>query len=91
MPPLPPLLRATRDRSRDKALLIGLDYRSSGCHDVRPLDGTHEDIKLLATYLTGRLGYREKNVRTILDDDPAFYERDVRAYIVCHDHCVFRQ
>lgn len=54
-----------RDRTRDKALLIGLQYDSS----VGRLSTPHRDVALLKDFLVDHEGYVETNI-DILTDDP---------------------
>ena len=60
-----------RDRSQDKALLIGIEYRwpSNSVDDVSSLSNPHDDVDLLWRHLVGHEGYLPENI-TVLRDGP---------------------
>jgi hypothetical protein len=65
----------THDRRRDKALLIGLEYRFSSQSIVypkhgivKPLSNVHRDVEALRQYLIEHLHYLPENITLMLDD-----------------------
>lgn len=75
MPPVSSL--PLRDRLRDKALLVGLEYPDALNYGVRPLHGVREDLDILRTHLIEAAGYKEANVKVITDVDGQ--------YVTCMD------
>ena len=67
----------TRDRSRDKALLIGIEYAYpahdvpviKGVGQVKQLRNVHRDTKALREYLIKVEAYLPTNVVALLDDN----------------------
>ena len=56
-------------RHRDKALLIGLEYRvHDGPETVAPLTGIHEDIRQFEEHLIEHEFYEPENITVLLDD-----------------------
>ncbi|GJE85398.1 caspase domain-containing protein [Phanerochaete sordida] len=64
-----PIPSSVRDRSRDKALLIGLQYGGPQS-TVGALKTPHRDVVLLKLFLIAYEGYLEENI-TVITDDPA--------------------
>lgn len=65
-----PLPTPIRDRSRDKALLIGIEYKWPPSHDdVSSLSNPHSDVDLLWKHLVEHEGYLPENI-TVLRDGP---------------------
>ncbi|KIP04712.1 hypothetical protein PHLGIDRAFT_129342 [Phlebiopsis gigantea 11061_1 CR5-6] len=63
-----PLSTPTRDRTRDKALLIGIEYRwHQGYDEVTALSNPHKDVQLLKTFLIEHEGYLEQNITVLVD------------------------
>ena len=64
-PPLPYPL--DHDRSRDKALLIGIGYNPAH-HDVHALEHPHRDVDMFKEYLVEHEGYLPERVKVLKDD-----------------------
>ena len=76
---MPPIHSKLRDRTRDKALLIALEYSiDPNLH----LDGVIAEINMFKDHLIHFHGYPPDNVDVLTDSDPTFYEGDVRTRIV---------
>ena len=68
VPSLPPLLYPLEhDRSRDKALLIGIEYNPVH-HGVGALRHPHRDVDMFREYLVEHEGYLPENVKVLKDD-----------------------
>ncbi|KAF7791722.1 hypothetical protein EIP86_002746 [Pleurotus ostreatoroseus] len=67
---MPPVFSRVRDRSRDKALLIGFEYRNAPNAPIDlALTGVHDEIMQFRKHLLEYQGYTEQNVKVILDGD----------------------
>lgn len=55
-------------RYRDKALLIGLEYRHEENGTVSPLTGIHDDVRKFRDYLIKHELYDSNNITMLLDD-----------------------
>lgn len=62
----PSVLRSRRHR--DKALLIGLEYRHEGNKVVPFLTGIHDDVRNFRDYLVNHELYDYRNITVLLDD-----------------------
>lgn len=58
-----------RDRTRDKALLVAIEYRWPEHPEVTSLNTPHKDLERVYKHLTGYWGYLKQNI-TILKDGP---------------------
>ncbi|KIP05940.1 hypothetical protein PHLGIDRAFT_128592 [Phlebiopsis gigantea 11061_1 CR5-6] len=68
VPSLPPLLYPIdHDRTRDKALLIGIEYNPVQ-HGVGALRHPHRDVAMFRDYLVEHEGYFPENVKVLRDD-----------------------
>lgn len=71
MPPLKlpaeSLSTQPRDRSRDKALLIAIEYKWPQTETVKKLDTPHKDLKRVREHLISHWGYHEENIITLKD------------------------
>lgn len=56
------------DRSRDKALLIGVQYDFPTRNPVAPLSTPHRDVRLLKDFLVAHEGYLTQNIAVLMDD-----------------------
>ncbi|KAJ3555600.1 hypothetical protein NM688_g2485 [Phlebia brevispora] len=59
--------RQTRDRSRDRALLIGIEYQYPPRHGVPPLSRPHKDVQEFRKHLIRKWRYLEENIVVLLD------------------------
>lgn len=65
---LPPASRPlARDRSRDKALLVGIQYNNPASDEVSPLHYPHRDMKIFKRYLEEHEGYNADNIVVLMD------------------------
>lgn len=65
LPPVPRHL--VRDRSRDKALLVGIQYNNPASDEVTPLHYPHRDMKIFKRYLEEHEGYNADNIVVLMD------------------------
>lgn len=65
LPPSP--YPSDHDRTRDKALLIGIEYNPAH-DDVKALGNPHRDIDLFKEYLMEHEGYLPERIRVLKDD-----------------------
>ena len=73
----------TRDRTRDKALLIGIEYRwHPGYDEVTALSNTHKDVRLLEKFLIEHEGYLPQNITVLVDGTDDQLMEPSRANIV---------
>ncbi|KAI0338053.1 hypothetical protein BDW22DRAFT_1432890 [Trametopsis cervina] len=66
--PLPLPAFSPRDRTRDKALLISIEYKRFPHDDVPKLDTAHADLERVYTHLVQHWGYLEENITVLRDD-----------------------
>lgn len=83
------LLDTPRNRTRDKALLIGIEYddENDRIHDINRLHLIHEDVRRLKAYLVEQEGYLDQNITVMLDDSEDILKQPTRPNIVSHS-CV---
>ncbi|KAI0090096.1 peptidase C14, caspase domain-containing protein [Irpex rosettiformis] len=69
MPPLQLLENTspTRDRSRDKALLVAIEYKWPPFEGVLPLNTPHKDLERVRWHLMTHWGYHPQNITTLKD------------------------
>ena len=58
-----------RDRSGDKALLVGIQYSNPEHDGVASLYNPHQDVKEFSDHLIKYEGYQEDNVTLLLDEE----------------------
>lgn len=63
----PGLRRSSRDRRRDKALLVGIQYGNPTHDEVDPLHNPHNDVDLFGHYLEEYEGYQTNNITVLVD------------------------
>ena len=56
-----------RSRSKDKALLVGIQYDNPASDDVAKLKYPHRDIDLFKKYLEDHEGYEPRNIVVLVD------------------------
>ena len=84
-----PVVAPVLDRRRDKALLIGVEYRrptaqplNSKHGDVKPLDNVHEDVQTFRQHLLQHCHYRPENITVMVDDGQNLELQPTKANIV---------
>lgn len=79
LPPSP--YPSQHDRSRDKALLIGIEYNPA--HDnVAPLRNPHRDVDLFREFLIQHEGYLPERVKVLKDDGKDLLTQPTKMNIV---------
>lgn len=85
LPPVP--LRLVRDRSRDKALLVGIQYNNPISDEVTPLHYPHRDMKIFKRYLEEHEGYNADNIVVLMDRENESEDTlPTKANIVSHSY-----
>ncbi|KAI0338052.1 peptidase C14 [Trametopsis cervina] len=71
-----------RDRTRDKALLISIEYKKSSYGKVKPLATAHADLERMHDHLIQHWGYLKENITVLRDDDKDELMVPTRDYIL---------